>query len=81
MAHWEQAFEALVQERGPALLRYAFFLTGSKAEAEDVLQDVLGLGLAPGQEERVPQQRRTALLDERLECLLPVRHGACSRLR
>ena len=48
MAHWEQAFEALVPERGPALLRYAFFLTGSKAEAEDVLQDALVKTFARG---------------------------------
>jgi RNA polymerase sigma factor (sigma-70 family) len=52
VAQWEQTFTALVHERGPALLRYAFFLTGSKAEAEDVMQDALVTTFARGRASR-----------------------------
>lgn len=41
-AGWEDArFVALVRERSPALLSYAYRLTGSAQDAEDLLQDVL----------------------------------------
>ncbi len=36
------AFEAFVAERGPALLRTAFLLTGDHGRAEDLLQTALG---------------------------------------
>lgn len=41
MAAWEQVLDDLVQVRGHALARYAALLTGSRAEAEDLLQEAL----------------------------------------
>lgn len=41
----DAAFEGFVRERGTALLRVAWLLTGERADAEDLLQDALA-GLA-----------------------------------
>lgn len=41
MARWEPILDEVMRERGSGLLAYARLLTGSDAEAEDVLQDAL----------------------------------------
>lgn len=41
MARWEPILEQVMRERSPRLLAYAALMTGSDAEAEDVLQDAL----------------------------------------
>ena len=41
MARWEGALDALARERGRALVAYAFIVCGSRAEAEDLVQDAL----------------------------------------
>jgi RNA polymerase sigma-70 factor (ECF subfamily) len=41
MARWEPILEQVMRERSPRLLAYAVLMTGSDAEAEDVLQDAL----------------------------------------
>jgi len=41
MADWEHVMDALVRERGPALVRYAYLLTGDVAAAEDLVQDAV----------------------------------------
>lgn len=41
MASWEPMLERLMRERSPRLLAYASLLTGSDAEAADVLQEAL----------------------------------------
>ena len=41
MARWEPVLEQVMRERSARLLAYARLLTGSPAEAEDVLQDAL----------------------------------------
>ncbi|HEY0187411.1 MAG TPA: sigma-70 family RNA polymerase sigma factor [Cellulomonas sp.] len=41
MAGWEQVLDALVRERGDALVRYAALLTGDLREAEDLTQEAL----------------------------------------
>jgi RNA polymerase sigma factor (sigma-70 family) len=38
---WERVVESLVAERGDALIRYAFFVSGSRDEAADLVQDAL----------------------------------------
>ena len=41
MARWEPVLEEVMRSRAPRLLAYARLLTGSDAEAEDVLQEAL----------------------------------------
>ena len=41
MSSWRETVDVLVRERGPALFGYAYVLTGSRAQAEDLLQDAL----------------------------------------
>lgn len=41
MAAWEQELDAFVRRRGDALVGYAYLLTGSTAEAEDLVQEGL----------------------------------------
>jgi RNA polymerase sigma-70 factor (ECF subfamily) len=38
---WEQQMEQLARERGPALVGYAYLLTGDLAAAQDLTQDAL----------------------------------------
>jgi len=38
---WEQVVERLVAERGDALIRYAFFVSGSRDDAADLVQEAL----------------------------------------
>jgi RNA polymerase sigma factor (sigma-70 family) len=40
-AHWERVVAHLVEERGDALLRYAYFVSGSRDDAADLVQDAL----------------------------------------
>ena len=40
-AHWEQTVTRLVAERGDALTRYAYFVSGSYDDAADLVQDAL----------------------------------------
>ena len=41
MAHWEPMLEQVIREKSVRLLAYASMVTGSDAEAHDVLQDAL----------------------------------------
>jgi RNA polymerase sigma-70 factor (sigma-E family) len=41
VAPWEKALDTFVRVRGPALIRYAFLLTGDRTAAEDLVQDAL----------------------------------------
>ena len=41
MADWERTLDVLVRERGPALVRHAYLLTGDTAAAEDLVQDAI----------------------------------------
>lgn len=41
MASWEHVFTDLAENRGQALLRYAYLLTGEAAEAADLVQEAL----------------------------------------
>lgn len=38
---WERVVQRLVAERGEALTRYAFYVTGSREDAADLVQDAL----------------------------------------
>ena len=38
---WEQVVERLVAERGDALIRYAYFVSGNQEDASDLVQDAL----------------------------------------
>jgi RNA polymerase sigma factor (sigma-70 family) len=38
---WEQVITRLVAERGDALMRYAYFVSGSQHDASDLVQDAL----------------------------------------
>lgn len=40
-AHWEQVVVELVARRGDALTRYAYFVSGSRDDAADLVQDAL----------------------------------------
>ncbi|WP_258725975.1 sigma factor [Cellulomonas sp. NS3] len=48
MADWEHVLDALVRERGAALVRYAALLTGGTAEAEDLVQEALVRAFSQG---------------------------------
>ena len=39
--HWEQVVTRLVAERGDALTRYAYLISGSRDDASDLVQDAL----------------------------------------
>jgi RNA polymerase sigma factor (sigma-70 family) len=39
--HWERTVALLVEQRGEALIRYAYFVSGSRDEAADLVQDAL----------------------------------------
>jgi RNA polymerase sigma factor (sigma-70 family) len=39
--HWQQVVTRLVAERGDALTRYAYFVSGSRDDAADLVQDAL----------------------------------------
>lgn len=41
MAHGDDEIAALARERGPALVAYAYLLTGNRRDAEDAVQDAL----------------------------------------
>ena len=41
MSDWAKTLDALLRERGGALFGYAYVLTGSAPQAEDLLQDAL----------------------------------------
>lgn len=41
VSSWRETLDVLVRERGPALFGYAYVLTGSRTQAEDLLQDAL----------------------------------------
>jgi RNA polymerase sigma-70 factor (sigma-E family) len=41
VASWERVFTDLAENRGQALLRYAYLLTGDGAEAADLVQEAL----------------------------------------
>ena len=38
---WQDALETLVRDRGPALLRYGYLLTGDPTDAQELVQDAL----------------------------------------
>lgn len=48
MSSWTQVMETLVRERRPALVGYAYLLTGSRADAEDLVQDAIVRTFARG---------------------------------
>jgi RNA polymerase sigma factor (sigma-70 family) len=48
MGAWTEVMETLVRQRRPALVGYAYLLTGSRAEAEDLVQDAIVRTFARG---------------------------------
>ena len=38
---WHDVLEALIRDRGPALLRYGYLLTGDAGDAQELVQDAL----------------------------------------
>ncbi|WP_315099281.1 sigma-70 family RNA polymerase sigma factor [uncultured Cellulomonas sp.] len=38
---WQDVLDTLVRDRGPALLRYGYLLTGDAADAQELVQDAL----------------------------------------
>lgn len=48
MSTWARVMESVVRERRPALVGYAYLLTGSRAEAEDLVQDAIVRTFARG---------------------------------
>jgi RNA polymerase sigma factor (sigma-70 family) len=48
MSAWAQVMETLVRQRRPALVGYAYLLTGSRSEAEDLVQDAIVRTFARG---------------------------------
>lgn len=48
MSQWVQVMETVVRERRPALVGYAYLLTGSRAEAEDLVQEAMVRTFARG---------------------------------
>ncbi|AEE47647.1 SigE family RNA polymerase sigma factor [Cellulomonas fimi] len=58
MRGWGEAIDVLVRQRGPALLRYGYLLTGSTADAQDLVQEALARVLA-----RRPRLRAAVTLE------------------
>ncbi|CAN5184217.1 hypothetical protein BH11ACT2_BH11ACT2_10160 [soil metagenome] len=56
---WEQVVIDLVAERGDALTRYAYFVSGSRDDAADLVQDALVKTTArhPMAQDRAPECR------------------------
>jgi RNA polymerase sigma factor (sigma-70 family) len=52
MSNWRGVLEQLVRERGRALFGYAYVLTGSRDEADDLLQDALVRAFKAGRSAR-----------------------------
>ena len=48
MSDWEHVLDALVRERGPALVRYAALLTGDLGDADDLVQEALVRSFSQG---------------------------------
>jgi len=48
MSTWAKVMEAVVRERRPALVGYAYLMTGSRSEAEDLVQDAIVRTFARG---------------------------------
>lgn len=48
MSGWTQVMETLVRQRRPSLVGYAYLLTGSRADAEDLVQDAIVKTFARG---------------------------------
>ncbi|PVU82512.1 RNA polymerase subunit sigma-24 [Cellulomonas sp. WB94] len=48
MSDWEHVLDALVRERGPALVRYAALLTGNLGDADDLVQEALVRSFSQG---------------------------------
>ena len=48
MSTWAKVMESVVRERRPALVGYAYLMTGSRAEAEDLVQDAIVRTFARG---------------------------------
>jgi len=48
MSAWTQVMETLVRQRRPALVGYAYLLTGSRSEAEDLVQEAIVRTFARG---------------------------------
>ncbi|MFC0712888.1 RNA polymerase sigma factor [Cellulomonas biazotea] len=58
MLGWGDAIDVLVRQRGPALLRYGYLLTGSTADAQDLVQEAVARVLA-----RRPRLRAAVTLE------------------
>ncbi len=58
MLGWGDAIDVLVRQRGPALLRYGYLLTGSIADAQDLVQEAVARVLA-----RRPRLRAAVTLE------------------
>ncbi|GEL93457.1 RNA polymerase sigma factor [Cellulomonas composti] len=58
MHTWSSTLDALVRERGPALTRYGYLLTGSTADAQDLVQEAVARVLA-----RKPRLRDVVTLE------------------
>ena len=73
MSKWPQLMEQLIRERGRSLHGYAYVLTGSHADAEDLVQDALvkvfsrfrGVTSVGGADAYVRQTMRTLFIDDR----------------
>ncbi len=48
MSTWAKVMESVVRERRPALVGYAYLMTGSRNEAEDLVQDAIVRTFARG---------------------------------
>ena len=48
MSTWAKVMESVVRERRPALVGYAYLMTGSRLEAEDLVQDAIVRTFARG---------------------------------
>lgn len=48
MSTWAKVMETVVRERRPALVGYAYLMTGSRVEAEDLVQDAIVRTFARG---------------------------------
>lgn len=56
MSSWTQVMETVVRERRPALVGYAYLMTGSRTEAEDLVQEAIVRTFARGRAKNSVQQ-------------------------
>ena len=74
MSGWTQVMETVVRERRPALVGYAYLLTGSRPDAEDLVQEAIVRTFARG-------RAKTSIREAEAYIRRAIAHEAINRVR